>query len=522
MSKSSKKKKKSSIFQSFMNAFVEKVDESDVEIFDDEEMQYNDTYEGIDESANTINLFSNDSSDIEGQNAYNTTRLNEDDSQSFNGGIFLFDGDENQFDENIPIQSSTSQPDTCLSTIPIRDNDEDQHVSSYSDQTSNPEYDAAGTRPENPEEINLFDDETSGEQNFTGRTRIFKTGKKTQALHVNINETKQYKSVEAAEKKNRELDAEIQHEKVLKKKTRKKKVRNFFKRFSLNLIFGLFIFVCMVAAVYFTFLLSDIIVTGNQQYSANYIVEQSGLEIGQHMFFVDLDEAKANIESNPYLQVNSITYIFPSRVRIDIDERKEVAGLVGLDYNVIIDKNGYVLSMSGGTDLTGLLQVSGISMTGFQLGQRIGESSDFATATLISIINKLEEYELVNYIQSLDLTTPLAITMYTATGFKIFIGQPTDLDKKFSSLKKLLPKFTSSGVATGTLYLSAKGGTVYSPPSLLFNSTPEITGEITQPDTEGNVEEGTDVITTPEIYTTPEPTITPVPIQPGGGDDFQG
>jgi len=320
--------------------------------------------------------------------------------------------------------------------------------------------------PETPsEDIRLFDetDADKPQRPSSGkRTRIFRTGSGT-AMRVNINETQQSRAVDEAQRKNRERQAEIQHEKYVKKKTRQQKRRDFFKRIAMNVLFGAFIVVAVAAAIYYTFLLSDIIVTGNDDYSAEYIVEISGLGLGQHMFFVDLDTAKAKIEENPYLQVNDISYIFPSRVRMDITERKEVAGIIGLDYNVIIDHNGYVLSMSGGTDLSDLLQVTGISMSGFQLGQRIGESSDFSTASLVSLIEKLEEYELIHKMRSIDMTTPLAIVMYTTNGFKIHIGQPTDLDSKFQSLKTLLPRFEEKMIFTGTLYLSAKGGTVYSP-----------------------------------------------------------
>jgi cell division septal protein FtsQ len=84
-------------------------------------------------------------------------------------------------------------------------------------------------------------------------------------------------------------------------------------------------------ALYYGFLLSDVVVMGNDEFSADYIVELSGLKLGTHMLFVDLDQAEENIAENPYLQVDSVTYIFPSRVRIVVSERKEVAGIVGLD-----------------------------------------------------------------------------------------------------------------------------------------------------------------------------------------------
>ena len=145
---------------------------------------------------------------------------------------------------------------------------------------------------------------------------------------------------------------------------------------------------------------------------------------------------------------------------------------------------------------------------------------------MITLIEKIREYELTYTISTLDMTTPLAIAMYTPSGFKIFIGQPTDLDAKFSSLKSLLPRLQSSGIQTGTLYLSAKNGIVYSPPNA--TSTNTISGSFNSeanPDSEQTTGENAQMPegVQPTPYQTPVPaTATPVPIQPGGGDEFQG
>ncbi len=380
--------------------------------------------------------------------------------------------------------------------------------------------------PELPEEIQLFDEPESAPKS-SGRTRIFRpSGKNTAAVRVNMNETETIRAIEKAQKENQEREEKKQREINEKKAARRLRLKEYVKHSAMNFVFVAIIVVAVAFALYYTFLLSDIAVIGNDQYSADYIIQTSGLEIGKHMIFVDLDEAKARIEEDPYLQVNDITYIFPSHVRIDITERKEAAGIIGLDYNVIIDENGYVLSMSGGTDISDLLQITGISMTGFQLGQRVGDSSDFATSTMITLIEKIKEYELNYTISTLDMTTPLAIAMYTPSGFKIFIGQPTDLDAKFTSLKSLLPRLQASGIQTGTLYLSAKNGIVYSPPNATTTNT--ISGSFNAGGTSSSEENPGENSALPETvqatpYQTPVPaTPTPVPIQPGGGDEFQG
>lgn len=379
----------------------------------------------------------------------------------------------------------------------------------------------------------------------TTRTRIFRTGASTTA-RIHINETEETIRMHEAEKKARAREAARKHEEYVERQLRKKKNTAMFMKLFGNLAIVIAMMLAVGVALYFGFLLSDIVVMGNDAFSTDYIVEQSGLKLGTHMLLVDLDEAEANISENPYLQVESITYIFPSRVRIIVSERTEVAGIVGLDSTVIIDKNGYVLSMTAGTDISDLIQVTGVSMTGYELGQRLGEGNDFSTATLVQLIAVLEQYDLAGSIKAIDLTTPLAITMTATNGLKIHVGQATDLESKMDVLSRILPQFFAKDVYTGTLYLSAKGGTVYSTTDYKNRTPVEIvddTDTTTLPAVDENgdgiddntglpyvapaVDENGDGIDDntglPYVPTaTAAPTATPVPTIAGGDDDFQG
>jgi len=377
-------------------------------------------------------------------------------------------------------------------------------------------------------EDDFDDDEDESSREHTTRTRIFRTGASTTA-RIHINETEETIRMAEAQKKARAREAARKHEEYVERQLRKQERRAIATKLFSNLVFVILILVAVGVALYYGFLLSDIVVMGNENYTADYIVERSGLKLGTHMLFIDLDKAEENIEQDPYLQVDSLTYIFPARVRIVVTERKAVAGIVGLDSNVIIDKNGYVLSMAGGTDLSDLIQVTGVTVSGYQLGQKLGQDNDFSTATLVQIISVLEQYGLSSSIKTIDLTTPLAITMTAQNGLKIHVGQATDLETKMDVLSKLLPQFLSKGITYGTLYLSAKGGTVYS-----TTSYADRTQVVTTDDTAGSgqlpVDENgdgfddntglpiTSPATTDEAITTPSPS----PTQSGGSDDFQG
>ncbi|NLI53347.1 MAG: FtsQ-type POTRA domain-containing protein [Clostridiales bacterium] len=395
-------------------------------------------------------------------------------------------------------------------------------------------------------EDDFYEDEEEPARTHTTRTRIFRTGASTTA-RIHINETEETIRMAEAEKKARAREAARKHEEYVERQLRKKQRNALATKLFGNFMFVILMLVAVGIALYYGFLLSDIVVMGNENYDANYIVERSGLKLGTHMLFVDLDKAEENIAQDPYLQVDSVTYIFPSRVRIVVTERKAVAGIVGLDSNVIIDKNGYVLSMAGGTDISDLIQVTGVTVSGFQLGQRLGQGNDFSTATLVQIISVLEQYDLAASIKSIDMTTPLAITMTAQNGLKIHVGQATELDTKMDVLARLLPQFVSKGITNGTLYLSAKGGTVYSTTSYTDRTPIETTddantnNDLLPVDADGDgiddntglpyvpapvdadgdgIDDNTGEPYTPAASTAPTATAEPTPS--GGSDDFSG
>ena len=381
-------------------------------------------------------------------------------------------------------------------------------------------------------EIRLFDHD--GYESEAGRRKKgrdsrrakVRTGTGSTAI-VNVRATEGLKEAERerAERREKERTARLRREE--ERAGRRRKLNRSLRSAAGTILLGGSIMIAVLLALYYGFLLSSIEVTGNRRYSREYIVSLSGLRLKQHMLTVDLDTVRTNIQTDPYLQVSSVSYVFPSRVRIAVTERQAIAGITGLDYNVIIDDQGYVLEMGMGIDLTGMINVTGANMTGFRIGERLGEGNDFSTATLIAIFRAIEDNDLLGSIRAIDLSTPLAITVTAVNGLKVFVGQSTDLDAKFASLKKELPAFIRQNINWGMLYLSAKGGTVYSPREIsqILSQETTSTGEETGGYT-GMIGSGAPSVLYGEAsgggssgtgMTTPSQDFNP-----GAADDFQG
>ncbi len=290
-------------------------------------------------------------------------------------------------------------------------------------------------------------------------------------------------------------------EKKTKKKKEKPKRKPFDrKKFLISLIAGVAA-ICILLLGYFVFLLNTVAVDGNETYSDASIIELSGLHAGTHLLLCDLDKARAGIEANPYLKVISIRRELPRTIRISVEERKEVAAIAGQGYDVIIDAEGFVLSIGAGSDLSGLLRVSGMSQLGFHVNQKLGANSDLQTQTLLDMIEQLAAFDLLNDVSELDLSNPLNVCLYTRDGITVTFGQPDDIPGKLAWMRDVLPSLKAGGITNGTLDVSAKGGPIYSPGSVHTSPAPKQDNESPTEDPDES---------TPQNDNLPQPDTSPV------------
>jgi len=250
---------------------------------------------------------------------------------------------------------------------------------------------------------------------------------------------------------------------VKKEPPNKGKKKKEKKPFPTGILVSSVVALALIAVFVFVFRVSQIHVVGNEMYSAEYIRGISGVAMGEHILLCNVEEITANIQSNPYIHVESVTREFPDALRITVKERREAAVLHCLDYDVVIDDTGYVLELSTSKDYSELLQVLGVTATGFQLSEPIGEKNDFQTRTLLDLMACLKSQGLEDEIISIDLSNPLSIDMLTDSGITVHIGQPEDLEEKMEWIVDVLPELHKRGITSGVLDVSARGGAIYSP-----------------------------------------------------------
>ncbi|MDR1620222.1 MAG: FtsQ-type POTRA domain-containing protein [Clostridiales bacterium] len=221
-----------------------------------------------------------------------------------------------------------------------------------------------------------------------------------------------------------------------------------------------------LAAFYFVFLLEDIVVDGNNQYSDESVASLSGLVTGRHLYLLDLKKCREQIESEPYIDVLEVWRELPRTVHITMREREEAAAIKVSGRDVVIDIDGHVLAITDGADKADLLQVYGISRLGFQVNQNLFANSDLQVQSLLLILEQLRQNDMLRDVQSVDLANPLRITMLTAEGLAVVLGESGNMQEKMRLFKETLPSLRAGGNSSGTLNVNVKGGPVYTPPGV--------------------------------------------------------
>lgn len=219
----------------------------------------------------------------------------------------------------------------------------------------------------------------------------------------------------------------------------------------------------VLVCAYFALLIKEVRVEGVQRFAAEEVAALSGIEPGSHLLLANLNRARANIEQNPYFEVLALKRIFPDAIAIEISERQPMAVICCLDYDVVIDRKGHVLSIHQRGQAQNLLRVDGVFLTGFQVNDQLGNNQDFQIQTLLQILDALERYGLTSAFERLDMSNPLRIYFYAKEGITVLLGQSDGLDEKMQWIVDVLPALLDKQVQGGVLDVSAKGGAIYSP-----------------------------------------------------------
>ena len=211
------------------------------------------------------------------------------------------------------------------------------------------------------------------------------------------------------------------------------------------LVFGLSVF----------FRVSTIEVEGNSLYTGEEIIEASGIEQGDNLFFINRFTAISRIFSKlPYVEKAVINRSLPNRLVIVVTESQAIACVAAEDGTWAIDRGCKLLSKVSGDELRGLIRIEGLTPIAPEAGQVVapGEAESPKVGYLSAILTQIDTLGLRDNITYVDISG-ISNPYFDYLGrFTVKLGSFENVEYKFQCLLSAVDALSDGD--RGTLDLS--------------------------------------------------------------------
>ena len=255
----------------------------------------------------------------------------------------------------------------------------------------------------------------------------------------------------------------------------------------------IFLLICaaLVLGMSVFFRVAKVEVVGNSIYTAEEVVEASGIGTGDNLFFINRFSAASRIFSKlPYVDKAKVTRALPNRVTITIQESSAMAYVSADDGYWVVDQNCKLLKSVSESELTGLARVDGITPVEPKVGEILnaGEADAPKVTYLAAILGQLLTRDMASKVTVIDLSDASNPGFAYDGRFTVRLGANENVEYKFGMLQSAVAQLTDSDA--GTIDLSIDKGEVVSivgPSGAGKTTLLQILGTLSRP-TSGEIE----------------------------------
>lgn len=188
----------------------------------------------------------------------------------------------------------------------------------------------------------------------------------------------------------------------------------------------------LVSAAVIFFKIGTVEVSGESRYSRQEIIDASGLETGRSMFLFNKFASISRIfAACPYIDTVQMRRTLPDRIEILVTPCRPTAVLLSEDGFYIIDDGGKILEKTDKSGASGLPQVTGGVLVAPEVGKRAEFFEEESAKALFSVLNTAKNNDILNDIDSVDITKVYDIQFEYMGRFTVRIGTADEIERKF-------------------------------------------------------------------------------------------
>ena len=231
---------------------------------------------------------------------------------------------------------------------------------------------------------------------------------------------------------------------------RKKRRKSLFAPISILLvgvavIFGMGVF----------FRVQEIEVTGSVSYTDEEVIDASGIDIGDNLFFINRISASSRIFSRlPFVEEASIERILPNKLVITVDESFALAYVSWEGQSWMMTGNCKLLGSGEGDELSGLIHVLNVFPNNPKAGEimTVEPGESLKLSYLQTLLHAMQQLGMTTDVADLDMQNPANPTFRYLDRFTVKMGPNDNTDYKLRMLLSAVDQMESD--ITGTVDLS--------------------------------------------------------------------
>ena len=224
--------------------------------------------------------------------------------------------------------------------------------------------------------------------------------------------------------------------------------------------------VAILLAMSVFFKVSRIDVVGAETYSEKEIIDASGIEIGENLFFVDRFEAASRIFANlPYIDNVTVTRKLPNHIQINVTESSAVAWVDFEGQSFAVNQNGKVISSVKEAERESLITVTGLELKKPEAGkQLVAVKADAGKLeALVALLKEMHARGITQDVQNIDLSDATNPSFTYLERFTVRMGANENIGYKLGMLRSAVDQL--SEYESGTIDLSVDDKRAYFSPN---------------------------------------------------------
>jgi cell division protein FtsQ len=227
-------------------------------------------------------------------------------------------------------------------------------------------------------------------------------------------------------------------------------------------------FLLICAAIVFSlgvfFRVSTIEVEGGSRYSDQEIIDASGIETGDNIFFINRFTAVSRIFSKlPYIESATINRHMPGRVVIEVEESRALAYVTVESDCWLIDRNCKLLEKVTASEAAAYISILGLSPIAPAVGEIVspGLADETKVDFLAALLSGMQERDMQGDVYQIDMSNISDATFRYVDRFTVKFGNNENVDYKLDLLLSAVAQLAVGDA--GTIDITADKKVSFSP-----------------------------------------------------------